>query len=100
MQAAAVVSCLLPLLAAAQDDKVSYSRRKAKRQRELQAAVAAAMVNTPKGDSHAIDVPYEQERQHNTGSTYTGSTTHPNRNGTVASMRTRAATRLDLFVPP
>ncbi|KAE9167177.1 hypothetical protein PF005_g28887 [Phytophthora fragariae] len=117
MQAAAVVSCLLPLLAAAQDDKVSYSvslstgtliaivagcvvvllllicccccmrkRRKAKRQRELQAAVAAAMVNTPKGDSHAIDVPYEQERQHNTGSTYTGSTTHPNRNGTVASM--------------
>ncbi|KAE8972510.1 hypothetical protein PR003_g29161 [Phytophthora rubi] len=117
MQTAAVVSCLLPLLAAAQDDKVSYSvslstgtliaivagcvvvllllicccccmrkRRKAKRQRELQAAVAAAMVNTPKGDSHAIDVPYEQERQHNTGSTYTGSTTHPNRNGTVASM--------------
>ncbi|KAG6620329.1 TKL protein kinase [Phytophthora cinnamomi] len=118
MLAAAVVSCLLPLLAAAQGDEVSYSvslstgaliaivagcvvvlllficccccmrkRRKAKRQRELQAAVAAAMVNTPKAnDSHAIDVPYEQERQHNTGSTYTGSTAHPNRNGTVASM--------------
>eukprot|EP00644_Phytophthora_capsici_P014507 jgi/Phyca11/503452/fgenesh2_kg.PHYCAscaffold_3_\ len=57
-------------------------RRKTRRQRELQAAVAAALVNTPKGDdSHAIDVPYEQQRQHNTGSTYTGSTTHPHRSG-------------------
>lgn len=118
MLAAVVVSCVLPLLAAAQNDEVSYSvslstgtliaivagcvavllvftcccccmrkRRKAKRQRELQAAVAAAIVNTPKAnDSHAIDVPYEQERQHNTGSTYTDSTRHPNCNGTGASI--------------
>ncbi|KAG7376520.1 hypothetical protein PHYPSEUDO_013227 [Phytophthora pseudosyringae] len=57
-------------------------RRKAKRQRELQAAVAAATVNTPKADdSHAIDVPYQQQRQLNTGSTYTGSTTHAHRSG-------------------
>jgi len=41
------------------------------------------MVSTPKtGDSHAIDVLYEQ---HNTGSTYTGSTAHPHRSGTVTS---------------
>ncbi|KAF1788429.1 hypothetical protein GQ600_18195 [Phytophthora cactorum] len=61
-------------------------RRKAKRQRELEAAVAAAIVNTPKADdSHAIDVPYEQHLQHNTGSTYTSSTTHPRRSGTLPS---------------
>ncbi|KAH7470458.1 uncharacterized protein KRP23_9753 [Phytophthora ramorum] len=111
MLAAVVVSCLLPLLVVGQD-QVSYSvslstgtliaivggcvvvlllliccccclrkRRKAKRQRELQAAVAAATVHTPKAgdDSHGIDVPYEQ---HNTGSTYTGSTARPQRNDT------------------
>ncbi|KAG2797326.1 hypothetical protein PC116_g25935 [Phytophthora cactorum] len=82
MLAGAVVWSLLPLLVVAQDDQVSYSRRKAKRQRELEAAVAAAIVNTPKADdSHAIDVPYEQHLQHNTGSTYTSSTTHPHRSG-------------------
>ncbi|ETI53996.1 TKL protein kinase [Phytophthora nicotianae CJ01A1] len=110
---AVVVSSLLPLLAVAQDDQVSYEvslstgaligivagcvvalllliccccytrkRRRAKRKRELEEAVAAAIIHTPKtGDSHAIDVPYEQHRQHNTGSTYTGSTTHPHRSG-------------------
>ncbi|RLN58103.1 hypothetical protein BBP00_00007169 [Phytophthora kernoviae] len=61
-------------------------RRKKRRQRELQDAVAAAIVNTPKADgSHTIDVPYEQQRQHNTGSTYTGSTALPYRSGTITS---------------